>query len=118
MVNITAPRIDQITGYFIPRITGDQICGKSNSLPSQVPINAPINPTIAERIHPPLSKPTSERAIEPVMAAITNIIKKSNNDIVVPLLVYLKLSFLNSKFNFYERFWFQTVQRGTLILHC
>ena len=77
MVNITAPRIDQITGYFIPRITGDQICGKSNSLPSQVPINAPINPTIAEMRHPPFLKPTRDFANEPVIAAIMNIIMKS-----------------------------------------
>jgi hypothetical protein len=76
--------MDQIIGYFIPRITGVQISGRSNSLPSHVPISAPIKPTIAERMHPPLSNPTSERAIEPVMAAITNIIKKSSNDIKVP----------------------------------
>ena len=118
IVNITAPRIDQITGYFIPRITGDQICGKSNSLPSHVPIKAPTKPTIADKIHPPLSKPTSERAIEPVIAAITNIIKKSSNDILVPLLVYLKLSYLRANINFFGRFSSSTDNSVTFILHC
>lgn len=101
-VKITAPKIDQINGYFTPRIIGDQISGRSNSLPSQVPIIAPIKPTIAERIHPPRSNPTNWRAIEPVMAAIINRIIKSNNDTLTPKIVHPKIIFLYSNPNYKE----------------
>ena len=103
MVKITAPRIDQINGYFIPRIIGDQISGRSNSLPSQVPMIAPIKPTIAERIHPPRLNPTNWRAIEPVMAAIINRIIKSSNDTLSPEIVYPKIIFLYSNPNYREQ---------------
>ena len=102
-LKITAPRIDQINGYFIPRIIGDQISGRSNSLPIQVPIIAPIKPTIAERIHPPRSNPTNLRAIEPVMAAIINRIIKSSNDTLSPEIVYPKIIFLYSNPNYREQ---------------
>ncbi len=103
MVKITAPRIDQINGYFIPRIIGDQISGRSNSLPSQVPMIAPIKPTIAERMHPPRLNPTNWRAIEPVMAAIINRIIKSSNDTLSPEIVHPKIIFLHSNPNYKEQ---------------
>ena len=98
-MKITAPRIDQINGYLIPRIIGDQISGRSNSLQIQVPIIAPIKPTIAERMHPPRSNPTNLRAIEPVIAAIINRIIKSSNDTLSPEIVHPKIIFLHSNTN-------------------
>ncbi len=102
-MKITAPKIDHINGYFIPRIIGDQISGRSNSLPSQVPIIAPIKPTIAERMHPPRLNPTNWRAIEPVMAAIINSIIKSNSDTLSPKFVHPKIIFLCSNPNYDEQ---------------
>ncbi len=118
MVKITAPRIDQINGYFIPRIIGDQISGRSNSLPSQVPMIAPIKPTIAERMHPPRLNPTNWRAIEPVMAAIINRIIKSSNDTLSPKIVHPKIIFLCSNLNYKEQIHLLIIKKGILIFLC
>lgn len=118
MVKITAPRIDQINGYFIPRIVGDQISGRSNSLPSQVPMIAPIKPTIAERMHPPRLNPTNWRAIEPVMAAIINRIIKSSNDTLSPKIVHPKIIFLYSNLNYKEQIHLLIIKKGILIFLC
>jgi len=118
MVKITAPRIDQINGYFIPRIVGDQISGRSNSLPSQVPMIAPIKPTIAERMHPPRLNPTNWRAIEPVMAAIINRIIKSSNDTLSPKIVHPKIIFLYSNLNYKEQIYLLIIKKGILIFLC
>jgi len=100
------------------RIIGDQISGRSNSLPSQVPMIAPIKPTIAERIHPPRLNPTNWRAIEPVMAAIINRIIKSSNDTLSPKIVHPKIIFLYSNLNYKEQIHLLIIKKGILIFLC